>query len=292
MLVIFTDLDGTLLDPVSYSYDAARPALNLLKGMQVPLVFVTSKTRAEVEAWRERLGNRHPFIVENGGALFVPQNYFPPPFQAPVHRDEYAVIEFGDTYESLVQVLRAASIESQCPVVGFYDLSVQALATKCGMSLEQAVLAKKREYGEPFEILAPEPERLLASIERHKKRWTRGGRFYHILGANDKMHCVRLLIHFYERSFGEVTSLGLGDALNDVGFLEAVDIPIVLKSVDSAKLQEKVQKARFVDLPGPEGWNRAILEMLEVHGGQLTQTQPSNPTDMVGQGEAANSKEI
>jgi mannosyl-3-phosphoglycerate phosphatase len=274
MFVVFTDLDGTLLDPENYSYDAARPALNLLKDMRIPLVFVTSKTRAEAEVWRERLGNRDPFVIENGGALFVPQDYFPPPFQAPVHRDGYAVFEFGDSYESLVQVLRAASIESQCPVVGFHDLSVEALAAKCGMLPEYAAMAKKREYDEPFEILAPIPERLLASIEDHKKRWTRGGRFYHILGANDKMHCVRLLIHFYERSFGAVTSLGMGDALNDAGFLEAVDIPVVLKSGDSVKLREKIRKARYLDLPGPAGWNRAILEVLGIHSAQFTRPEP------------------
>jgi mannosyl-3-phosphoglycerate phosphatase len=137
-------------------------------------------------------------------------------------------------------------------------MSVEELSAKYGMPLEQAVLAKKREYDEPFEILDPVCERLLESIERRKKRWTRGGRSYHILGANDKVHCVRLLIYFYERIFGKVTSVGLGDGLNDARLLRAVDIPIVLESADSARLQAKIRKARFVDLPGPEGWNRGI----------------------------------
>jgi len=74
--VIFTDLDGTLLDAETYSYEAARPALAMLKKRQIPVVLCTSKTRAETEAIARRLGLKHPFIVENGGAIFIPQGYF------------------------------------------------------------------------------------------------------------------------------------------------------------------------------------------------------------------------
>ena len=65
---MFTDLDGTLLHPHTYSSDPARPALDTLKRLGIPVVFCTSKTRPEVELWRQRLGVTDPFIVENGGA--------------------------------------------------------------------------------------------------------------------------------------------------------------------------------------------------------------------------------
>jgi mannosyl-3-phosphoglycerate phosphatase len=50
---------------------AARSALTRLNRRKVPWVIVTSKTRAEVEVLQKRLGNEHPFFVENGGAAFV-----------------------------------------------------------------------------------------------------------------------------------------------------------------------------------------------------------------------------
>ena len=82
MLVIYTDLDGTLLDHETYSFDAARQALDRLQAQAIPLIFCTSKTRSETEMWRARMQNAHPFIVENGGALFVPAGYFSISFQA------------------------------------------------------------------------------------------------------------------------------------------------------------------------------------------------------------------
>lgn len=276
MLIIFTDLDGTLLDYESYSYDAARPALAIIKDMGIPLVLVTSKTRAEVEVWRERLDNHDPFIVENGGALYLPRKYFPFTLQAPAYRDGYAVIEFGTPYGELVDTLRAASSESQCSVIGFHDMSIQEVSLRCGISMDLAVLAKRREYDEPFEILDPGADQLLKCIESRKKQWTRGGRFYHILGPNDKSHCVRLLTHFYERAFGEVSTVGLGDGLNDTRFLKAVDIPIVLKSAESARLLARVPRARQTELPGSEGWNHAVLEILQNHGNHRVEPMPAD----------------
>jgi mannosyl-3-phosphoglycerate phosphatase len=74
-LVIFTDLDGTLLDS-GYSFKKAVPALRLVQKSDTPLILCSSKTRVEVELYRKRLGNRHPFISENGGGIFIPKNYF------------------------------------------------------------------------------------------------------------------------------------------------------------------------------------------------------------------------
>ncbi len=75
-LVIFTDLDGSLLDTETYRFDAARAALEELTARQVPLVLCTSKTRAEVEPLRQELGNTDPFIAENEGAsIFLARTF-------------------------------------------------------------------------------------------------------------------------------------------------------------------------------------------------------------------------
>src|SRR5207253_11339070 len=71
-VVLFTDLDGTLLDAATYRYDAARPALDRLRECRIPLIICTSKTRAEVDYLRRELDNRDPFIVENAGARYIP----------------------------------------------------------------------------------------------------------------------------------------------------------------------------------------------------------------------------
>jgi mannosyl-3-phosphoglycerate phosphatase len=68
--VVFSDLDGTLLDHNTYGWQAAQPALNLCKKCHVPIVLVSSKTRAEMELLRGELSVSAPFVSENGGGIF------------------------------------------------------------------------------------------------------------------------------------------------------------------------------------------------------------------------------
>jgi len=74
--IVFTDLDGTLLDHHTYDYSPALPALAKLQERQIPLVFCTSKTAAEMIPFRTEIENVDPFIVENGGGTYIPESYF------------------------------------------------------------------------------------------------------------------------------------------------------------------------------------------------------------------------
>jgi mannosyl-3-phosphoglycerate phosphatase len=66
--LVFTDLDGTLLDSRTCSYEKSLAAINRLEQKGIPIIFCSAKTRAEQEVYRRELGLRHPFVVENGGA--------------------------------------------------------------------------------------------------------------------------------------------------------------------------------------------------------------------------------
>ncbi|MCX6624671.1 MAG: HAD-IIB family hydrolase [Acidobacteria bacterium] len=263
MYLIFTDLDGTLLDHHSYSWEAARPALDRLKSRRVPWVLVTSKTRAEVELWRRVLGNKHPFIVENGGAAFLPDGCLPGSVRAGGQRGAYQVLEWGTPYAELVASLEMASRSSQCRVRGFHEMTVEEVSTLCQLPPEQAALATQREYDEPFLILDPDRTgALLTAIEGQGRRWTRGGRFWHILGAHDKALAVRALGALFETAYGPVITIGLGEGLNDVAFLNSVATPILIRSADSAELKSRVPRGLVTERPGPAGWNDAVLGII------------------------------
>ena len=146
MFVVFTDIDGTLIDHTTYSIGAASGDLARLVERGVPLILCSSKTRAEVERLQQDLGTSHPFVTENGGAVFVPHGYFTFPLPGALRRAAYDVIELGRPYEGVVNALRRASAGSGVGVVGFNDMSVEEVAADAGLSLAAARLAKLREY--------------------------------------------------------------------------------------------------------------------------------------------------
>jgi mannosyl-3-phosphoglycerate phosphatase len=246
MRLVITDLDGTLLDHRTYSFEPAKPALAELRRLGIPLVLCSSKTRAEMEAWQERLELTDPFIVENGGAIIWREN----------------TIELGTPYHELRRCLQSAALAAAAIVRGFGDMSVAEIAEACDLPMDEAALAGRREYDEPFLLIRGDPDTLAAAIEQQGLRCTRGGRFYHILGANDKAEAVRRVIQQYAESIGPVESLGLGDALNDAGFLSEVSQAVLIPSPMTEQLERLVPKAQRAPAVGPEGWNAAVLYWL------------------------------
>jgi mannosyl-3-phosphoglycerate phosphatase len=264
MYIIFTDLDGTLLDHNTYSCDAAHPALDLLQERGVPLIFCTSKTRAELEHCRREMNLSDPFISENGGAIFIPKGYFDVSFEYNKETDDYFVIELGTSYSILRQVLKEVEKEAGCKTVGFGDMTPEEVDIDCKVGLECAKLAKMREYDEAFKII-DENEclgSLLEGIEKHGLNYTRGGRYFHIMGDNDKGKAVSFLTDIFRRQYGSVTSIGLGDSLNDLPMLQAVDIPVLVQKPDGTYESEITISVRHADGAGPVGWNKSVLEIL------------------------------
>jgi len=269
VMVVFTDLDGTLLDSNTYTFEAAREALTELRARNIPLVLVSSKTRAEIEPIRLQLHNNHPFIVENGGAVVIPANYFPFPLTKAIRRDTYQIVEFGTAYPLLRQALKGIQEELGRELRGYGDMSLDEIVALTGLSREDARLSKQREYDEPFVMEGVEcPEnRLIEAVKKHELRYTRGDRFSHLMGPHDKGKAVRYLIDCYRRKTGlgngTLMTVAIGNSLNDLAMLESVDHPIIVQladgSYDQAIAVAHISKAPG---PGPTGWNIAVLALL------------------------------
>ena len=105
--VLFTDLDGTLLDHDTYSWAPALPALNELKLRGAAVVLCTSKTRAELMRLRTELRLNDPFITENGAGVFIPEGYFGQPVAGTTLREGFEVLTLGAGYPDLLADLRA-----------------------------------------------------------------------------------------------------------------------------------------------------------------------------------------
>ncbi|HUW51609.1 MAG TPA: HAD-IIB family hydrolase [Sulfuricella sp.] len=271
--LIFTDLDGTLLDSVGYSFDDALPALNLIQERGIPLVLCSSKTRAEIVACRQRMHNTHPFISENGGGIFIPQGYF----SAPVDAEEvnaYRRITLGAPYAEIRRHFVALREQTGARVRGFADMSAAEVAALTGLSDDEAGLAKQRDFDEPFIFEGATDEGFLRAIEAAGLCWTQG-RIFHIMGRHDKGRAVNLLKALYAQEYGAVASIGLGDSLNDLPLLHAVDRPVLIRHGDGS-FDSRLDMAGLIrtQSPGPQGWNEAVLQLLSgANAG--TETPPS-----------------
>src|SRR3989338_7049413 len=259
--IIISDLDGTLLDAAAYSFDAALPALNLLRARDIPLILCSSKTRAEMEVIRRQLRNDHPFVTENGGGIFIPKEYFSFPVEA-AESGGYRLITLGLPYTEIRRHFVRLREELGIRVRGFADMTVDEVAKLTGLSRDAALLARQRDFDEPFVFDGAPDERFLQAIEASGLNWTQG-RIFHIMGRHDKGRAVSLLKSLYAKKLGHVESIGLGDSLNDLQMLQAVDRPVLVMHEDgSHDARISVPGLLKTKLPGPSGWNEAVLQLL------------------------------
>jgi mannosyl-3-phosphoglycerate phosphatase len=268
--VVFADLDGSLSDTSDSSWEAAASAVQALGSQGIPLVLVSSKTRAELEPLRHRLQHRDPFIVENGAAVFVPQGVFPFPLERVRRKSPYDVMELGLPYHMLRDVLKQIEDAVETPLHGFGDLSVDEIMDATGLSHADASLARMREYDEPFLLEGPKAlvDEVCRQIVMRGLRWTKCGRFFHLSGDNDRGEAVELLMRCYQRDqrlrfqAHPVESVGIGDSIADVPLLAVVDHPILVQkpdgSFDTDVLLPRLTRTRGL---GPLGWTDAVLRL-------------------------------
>lgn len=264
-LLIFTDLDGSLLDHENYSYQGARPALERIAREGWPLIFVTSKTRVEVEELQTELSVEAPFIVENGAAAF-----FPPRSDSLHLRDahtqgRYRVLVWGKPYREIRSFVER--VRSRFGIRGFGDMDWEEIAGLTGLPVDAAARASQREFTEPFTLLDPaDLEELKAEADRYGLTVTTGGRLHHLIGRDQsKGRAVRAVQEaLVAGREGEVLSIGFGDAPNDLPMLQAVDIPVVIPHAGGRPLSLPGGGKRVVTAthPGSRGWNDAFFEVI------------------------------
>ncbi len=257
-LIIFTDLDGTLLDHHSYSWQAARSALQQLQAQQIPLILCTSKTAAEVSHLHQELALTTPYIVENGAGVILPDA-------------EPSAYFFGKPYAELINLVHRLRDAKRYRFKGFRDFSVAEVQQETGLPEAAAILAKQRLCSEPirWDDCQEALETFRADLAEHDLQLLCGGRFYHVLSASaDKGKALRWLLAHYPSQNQPAAgwySIALGDGPNDQSMLEAADLAVVIPSASGRSPKPAKVTIIHAQDQGPSGWNQTVLEILKQH---------------------------
>jgi mannosyl-3-phosphoglycerate phosphatase len=233
-IIVFADLDGSLLND-KYEYGQIEPIIHQLLFLNVSIVFASSKTRNEIDFYRNKWRITDPFIIENGSALLVPENYFGTHYEFTKRVQGYNIIELGTAYCIIREKLDIVRNRTGANIVGFGDMTAEEIAKDSGLPLYLAQLAKKREYSEPFKILDGNKKEVLDAISREGLCFTRGGRYLHALGNCDKGKATAILKNLYLQQFKRIFSIGVGDSANDLTMLEIVNKPFFINKTADKK---------------------------------------------------------
>jgi mannosyl-3-phosphoglycerate phosphatase len=266
-LVVFSDVESLIESPARLP-EAAAAVRQTVATRAIPLVLCSTRTRAELEHVQCQFDIAAPFICENGAAVYVPDEYFEFPLADARRSSGYHVIEFGRPYADVVAALGGVAKRLGIDVVGFHQLSVEEVARECNWPLQQARLAKLREYGEPFRIVSRQPDqriRLFRALGAEGFGCAAGGRYDYVGAPIDEVTGMSMLTRWFRRSLGSVVTIGLGDPVRDAGLLEYVQVPLASWRADvdppEHLIMKRPGKGPEQTAQGPDVWRLALRRL-------------------------------
>ncbi len=262
-LVVFTDLDGTLIDHHSYSVAGSMTAIRKLAERKVPLVFCSSKTFAEQIHIQRHIGINQPFIVENGSAVAIPSGFFSGKFYT-VNRIEqgYDIFVFAHAESTELR----AELSHIPGIYGYADVSDAELSAATGLTGVFLDRARERWFTETLLNQLDEAQvgRINGFLKSKGFVMSRGGRFYTAQSASvNKGKAVEWMKEIFRLTFEQAPCFAaIGDSTNDAPMLEVVDLPFLVQRPDQSWSELKISNLIKIEGIGPMGFSSAVDLML------------------------------
>jgi mannosyl-3-phosphoglycerate phosphatase len=256
--IVFSDLDGTILDHITYSFDEALEGISLLKKKGIPLVPVSAKTFEEMRDLQLDLGLDGPFIFENGGGIALPEG--------DEHPGEFRILLLGTGSRELRKHLSPLRRLFPGEIKILADMETGEIMELTGLPEKRAALARRRRASLTFLTAENTAAADLKAINRALKpenlAVTRGGRFLHLLSseAHKGQAALRVREILCGRA-GKTVTVGLGDSENDIPLLKTVDRAFIIRKHDGSVMSAPIEGATITQKRGPAGFTEAIISL-------------------------------
>ncbi|WP_339720263.1 HAD-IIB family hydrolase [uncultured Paraglaciecola sp.] len=266
-VLVFSDLDGTLLDHHTYSFAPALPMLQKLRAANIPVIANTSKTFAELTELRNEIGLDGPFVVENGAAVYIPTSFFTTQPKGTKTENGYWIKEFSKPRAHWLSLIEKLKSRFEGEFNYFFNMSNKEIISATGLSAKQAELAASRQYGEPILWLGNDTTKrqFIQAINELGATPLQGGRFLHLSGQCDKGQALVWLSQQFQiqRAIEHCNTIALGDGQNDVAMLEAADIAVrILSPANAPPTLTKQTNVYTSQAYGPSGWTECLEQII------------------------------
>lgn len=261
-LLIFTDLDGTLLDSHTYDWQPAAGWLTRLRESSVPVILCSSKTHAEMSLLQKTLDLQGlPLIAENGAVT-----------QFDAHWQSMAGFPrllASITHSEITLILQKLREKSHYKFTTFDDVDEATIAEWTGLNRSQAALTRLHEASVSL-IWRDSDERMqefASHLQELGLQFVQGARFWHVLDASvSKDQAANALIAIYQQLWGKrPITLGLGDGPNDAPLLEVMDYAVIVKGLNRQGIhlnKEDPERIYRTRQEGPAGWSEGMDHFL------------------------------
>ncbi len=252
LIIIFTDLDGTLLHRDNFRFDPIKDYIKRLVNNGIIIIPNSSKTEKEIEKFNEELGIELPYISENGSSIhglnLINSNF---PNKIILSREK----------EELLKIFNSKvpeKIKNKCFLISKLDKKKQEKIF--GQKDNRLKDVLDRKYTLPFLFNGEkiEKNRLLKILSFNSLTLQEGGRVSNLCDNVNKVKSMNKVVKILKNTEDKIKTIAVGDNYNDLDMLKNCDLPCLVFN-DQFKLDQiNIDNLIFSNKPSPEGWADVI----------------------------------
>jgi len=170
---------------------------------EIPCVWLTGATRAQLDEPRRRLGQNDPYVGEGGCGVYLPEDYFHLKGSKTVRLGRYTCIPVAKVQPAAAEALEELSADLDIEVVPLRKLSHRELSQNTGLPAREAELMRTRDFDELFFFAGAgteEIERLGQEAKQRGSELRNAGAFWSLACGENLGKCVRELGELYDRA--------------------------------------------------------------------------------------------
>ena len=251
-ILIFTDLDATLLHRDTFQFDAIKVYLKKLLSDGIFIIPNTSKTEKEILDFNNELGSSLPHIAENGAVikgLDLLNSNLP---------KELILSKEKDNLTKIFEKSVPDNLQNKCKWLSEMDKKKQSLIF--GLKDEKLKMALDLKYNIPFvfEGNKNEKKELYKIIKKKGLVLQEGGRVINLTDKVNKAKALQVFVRFFKKKNQNVKTIAVGDNYNDLDMLKVSDYPCLVFNDKFTLDQIPINDLITTNKPSPEGWADVI----------------------------------
>ena len=256
-IIIFTDLDGTLLHRDTFEFDGIKEYVKDLTSKGIIIIPNTSKTQVEIEDFNKKLDLNLPFISENGSAIFgldnINKNF---PNNIVLSREKE--ITFKVFQKKIPENLR-----SKCKIITKMEKKIQKEIF--GLSDKSLKNVLNRSYSTPilFKGNGEQKKDLFKTVKTIGLSLHEGGRVINICDNVSKVKAMNRVIKMIKKIENEVKTVGVGDNYNDLDMLRNSNIACLVFNDQFLMEPININNCLVSKQSAPQGWEEVVKMALE-----------------------------
>ena len=255
-LIIFTDLDGSLLHRDTFQFSEIKDYLLYLISKGIQIIPNSSKTEKEILSFNQELGADLPYILENGSAIhglnLLNINF---PNKIILSREKNEILQ-------IFNIKVPENLRNKCEFIS--EMSKKKQMEIFGLPGDKLKDAIERKFSIPllFKGDKIDKNKMFKVLKKNSLTFQEGGRVINLCDNVNKVKSMNKVINFFKRIENNVKVIAVGDSYNDLEMLRNSDIPCLVFN-DQFKLDQiNINNLIVSNKPSPEGWADVVKKAL------------------------------